>query len=72
MEKKEIIEKFRASTPGERKKMTAAALKYMAKEGHQVSRQAAQYWRTNEMTRSKIDAVYLEAYHQAMQQNQNQ
>lgn len=47
--------------------MTAAALAYLSKQGYKVSRQALQYWRREQMTRSPYANLYLKAYQHATQ-----
>lgn len=65
--KETIINKYNQATPAERKRMTAAALEYLAKRGWRVSRQALQYWRRNPMDRSPYARLYLQAYKHATQ-----
>lgn len=62
MTKKQITEHYAALPVGEQKKVTGAALDWLADRGVHVSFQALHYWRNNETPRSPLSRKYQQAY----------
>lgn len=66
MTKLQIIEIYRSADRGTRQQISRSAREWLASHGIRVTNPALHYWRNNPAGRSKIGAMYLRAYQQAV------